>query len=630
MLNEKFKRYIFAILALLVGIGCVCVLLAYTRPMQDLTYDLSLVSLEDNPVVDLETYDSKGWTVYTREGESVTPLIPDGIGGYTGLELGQTFYYTRVMEEALDAPTLRISPMECSFSVWLDDTLIYTDCPELPNQIGSLRLPMNSWYRESPILISLPADYLGRELTVAQSFPEWSETGTVKAWPAAVRLYCSYAYESTLISESFGVALVMGAAFLAVVLLLMDFVRSRDWSILFIALVGVLWMFQQLSTTSFFVKYFGAFGNIPMAAFPLLSALALLTVLTLRSSTHRKLLWVLLGISGAFVGTALVLYWIFPRFQVQGIPALVAENLPYWFCFGNLLVLLIRGILLRDRENRFYRIFIPLALAAIGIVWAWSAIVSGAELWEQLILNLSSGQILFVFSRFFQAITAATMVTTAVEVVTNEMQARTEQQLLAQRKELALESYENLRQQHEEVMILRHDMLRHFSILYDMDNDKQRRAYLEQLIGQEKQIRPVVECGNEMLDIILNSRLGSDRTAGIRVALPYLAAPARLPLSDPDLCALFLNLVDNAITAASAARDPYLLLKFHPKDGQLAIVCENSFDPCQTKKEEKKETVAKHGLGLKIVSNIVGKYNGVILTECTDDCFTVKVVIPLD
>lgn len=192
------------------------------------------------------------------------------------------------------------------------------------------------------------------------------------------------------------------------------------------------------------------------------------------------------------------------------------------------------------------------------------------------------------------------------EALKIELEYRAEKHLIEQRKELSLASYENLRRQHEEVMILRHDMLRHFRTLRDMDSEEKRAAYLTELIGQNEKVRPVVESGNEMLDIILNARLSAAADASIRVEIPHVAAPTVLPLSDPDLCGLIMNIVDNAITAASKAAAPYILLKIHERDGFLGIVCENSFVPYEP--EAKKETVPKHGLGLKIVKGIVAKY----------------------
>ena len=55
-----------------------------------------------------------------------------------------------------------------------------------------------------------------------------------------------------------------------------------------------------------------------------------------------------------------------------------------------------------------------------------------------------------------------------------------------------------------------------------------------------------------MIDIILNGRLASAEAAGVEVEILNAQAPETLPLSETDLCSLMLNLVDNAVAAASA------------------------------------------------------------------------------
>ena len=73
----------------------------------------------------------------------MTELAPDGYGGFDRLdELGQTFYFSRVLSEELDSPTLRLDTGNSAVSVFLDGAVLYTDCPELDNCIGYLRLPM--------------------------------------------------------------------------------------------------------------------------------------------------------------------------------------------------------------------------------------------------------------------------------------------------------------------------------------------------------------------------------------------------------------------------------------------------------------------------------------------------------
>ena len=628
---DKLIRHGPLILALILAVFCAGVLMMYAEPMEDVFLDLSLMNLGDGVAPTPEGPDTKGWTVYTQEGSIRTELTPDGFGGYTGLQLGQTFYFSRVMEEELDSPTLQLGTVERQFSVWLDDMLIYTDCPDLDNRIGYVQLPMSEWVRDDPITISLPADYRGKTLTVAQSFPEWTETSSVVAWPASVRLYCGYAYESGLISETFQTALLAAVAFALTVSLLAAFVRSRDWSILCLAVVAFLWMAQKLAGTSYFFRYYAINSNSLITEVPRISALALLCYLTLQGGTRRKFLWIPVGAFALVVIADAIILSVFPGASTGPVQfSTVILYLPLWFAVISLTVLLVMGTIWWRKENRFYRLFIPLAFTGIAVSWVMQFFLEGADyVWQQITANLLNYQIHYVYTHTLSGVTVAALLAAFVEAVRAELNRRTEQQLMQQRHELAMSSYENLRRQHEEVMMLRHDMLRHYHTLHDMDSDEKRTAYLAELIGQNQKIRPIVESGNEMLDIIINGRLGAAVDAGIHVEIPHVTAPAELRLSNPDLCALVMNIMDNAISAAAKAKAPFVKLTIHEKAGYLAVFCENSFDPEQQNRSAKKETVPKHGLGLKIIRSIVAKYEGVVLDEVRDGNFVVEIVIPL-
>lgn len=630
-MREKFTRYCPLAIALILAAFCCFAFTIYAKPMEDVSLDLSLAWMDNAALPSEAKYDSKGWTVYTQEGETKVELTPDGFGGYSGLELGQTFYYSRVMEEDLDSPTLQLGTAERNFVVFLDDIVIYSDCPELDNRIGYMRLPMHEYLRDDPIIISLPADYQGKTLTIAQSFPEWSETSRVKAFPASVRLYCGYAYESGLISESFQTALISAVSFALILVLLTAFVRNRDWAILCLAAVVFCTMASRLSGVSFSHRYFDTSTNSSNSILPLIPPWALLTFLSIRGGTHRKKLSILLIVYSLSVVAYSIVAICFPRISTTNLIAdLLIFRLPYWIAFILLCAIMVLGTVCWRKENRFYRIFIPMAYAGMGISWLVEIIrMHPAIVWQQIIVSISSVSVHYLLNHTLNGIAVAALIAAIAEAIKTELDRRAEQHLMEQRKEMTMASYENLRRQHEEVMMMRHDMLRHFRTLHDMGGDEKRTAYLADLIGQNQRIRPVVESGNEMLDIILNGKLSVATDAGIRVEIPHVNAPASLPLSDPDLCGLVMNIVDNAITAASAAAEQYILLKIHERDGFLGIVCENSFTPQDLKVEAKKETVPKHGLGLKIVRGIVAKYSGAITENTDGERFTVKIVIPL-
>lgn len=89
------------------------------------------------------------------------------------------------------------------------------------------------------------------------------------AYPTTIKLYCGYAYESALISETFQTALLAMLALLLTLPLLFAFVRNNDWSILCLALVAFVWMVQLLWGTSFFYQYFPSTSNSATITIPL-------------------------------------------------------------------------------------------------------------------------------------------------------------------------------------------------------------------------------------------------------------------------------------------------------------------------------------------------------------------------
>lgn len=254
-----------------------------------------------------------------------------------------------------------------------------------------------------------------------------------------------------------------------------------------------------------------------------------------------------------------------PYFTVRSrIVAFLTDYLVYWLAFVCLIVVVVMGTLWWRKESRYYRVFIPLSYAGITLSWVLE-ITSGDELvWKQIVVNLTSGQAIYLYSHTLPGIIAAGIISAIVEAIKTEMDHHAEQRLLEQRRELAISSYENLRQQHEEVMMIRHDMKNHFIILRELSQSQEVEAYLDKLLQNDEKIRPVIQSGNELFDIILNSKINSAASNGIRVEIIRADIVKDLPIPDADLCSLIMNLLDNAIAAASRVRQqPHMELDMH-------------------------------------------------------------------
>ena len=610
---KKWARLGAAVLTLTLCAVFGGLLLKCMEPMEDRVYDLSL-TWEGEAVPEGWVYDQKGWTVFLQEGDRVTELAPDGFGDFFGpVEPGQTFYFSRVMEEELDAPTLRLGRANRTFAVFLDGDLLYTDCPELTGGIGELRLPALEWYEEEPLLVALPRDYAGKTLTIAQSgepFPE--REGSV--WPCSVTLYCGYAYESGLVADSFQTAIPAALAFAAGTLLLVLFavqaLRGKpDLGALCGGLTALFWMTGRLALA--FLPN-ASLGPLPVDAAMLARNFSLTLLLVFLAS--RLTIWrrVLLGL---FAGAQGILSAAAAAAEITKqltIPLMLVIS---WAGLAGLTAAWILG-LLEWKKSWFFRCFCPLT-AAGAVLWA------ALGLWQ--FDGRSPGMLLQPLAGIM---TAAALAAALAEAVRREAARRTEERLLAQRGELAQSSYEVLRRQHEQVMMLRHDMMKHFQVLRQTTTDEKAAAYLDGLIGENEKIRPVVQSGNEILDVILNGKLSAAADAGIAVEIVRMNAPDKLPLTDAELCSLMMNLLDNAVEAAAAAgvERPYIKLDFRVKEHFFVFSCENS----TTLQHIQKETAPGRGLGLKIIKQIAARYDDLLETEYGADYYNVKLAIPLD
>lgn len=599
-------------------------LLACMKPMENRAYDLSLMDWEWEAAPEDWVYDQKGWTVFTQEGETEKELTPDGFGGFAPLdEPGQTFYFSRVMTEEVDSPTLRLDAGNRAFAVFLDGALLYTDCPELDNRIGYLRLPMLDWYREDPVLVTLRQNYQGKTLTIAQSTDLSGDVlaePSATVWPCSVTLYCGYAYESELVAESFQTAVPAALAFAAGVLLLSLFTMQTrkgkpDMGTLCGGLLAFFWLAKRLDLS--------LLPNVPLGPLPVdvtalareLSLTLLLVFLASRLTGRRRIaVGLLAGAQGMVTAVEIVM-------QITGqltIP--FAATVPVVGLAG-LAAAFLCGVW-EWKRSWFFRCFCPLT-AVLAIAWA------ALGLWKYS--GLSIRDLLLYPSALLTTLTgimtAAALAAALAEAVRREITRRMEARLLAQRSELAQNSYEALRQQHEQVMKLRHNMVNHFQYLRQTVSDEKALAYLDDLIGENEKIRPVVQSGNKVLDVILNSKLSAASHAGIAVELARTQAPDKLPLTDAELCSLMMNLLDNAIEAASApgVKRRYIKLDMHIRNSFFVFTCENG----ATLDWINKETAPERGLGLKIIRQIVARYGNLFDTEYGDDYYRVTVPLSL-
>lgn len=589
------KQTAVILLSLLLFLPALTAVFYYTNPMEDVSYPLFTLVNDGE-----EWGGANGWQVYTNEKGTIQELISDGTGGYFGsIRPGQTFYYSRRLTEAAESPTLKIGAANRTVSVFLDHTLIYTDCPDLDNRIGYLTLPMLEYDRAEPVTFSLPQDYAGKTLTIAQSSPAISDKqgDSSTVWPCEVTLYCGYAYESGLISSAAKALIPAGLLFALELLLLASFILNAFqglffWQLPVFALAVLLQLCSILLNTDFSYQYI---GPLPIDAASLCSDLSVGALFLLLGLYTRKfrlffLIMTALHWSACLFSPALQAGF----FLEYGDLYLFFVNLPKITGFLFLALSLPVCFYLCRQGNHFFchysRTFLTLtACLALFLAAAFLTVPETA----QTVLNLFRQEFALLLPNLslrllWDVCLLSCLLAVLQDQVRQAGERRHERKMLALRNRMAIESYENLYQQSEEIRILRHDTIKHYHLLQVMAQKTPEKipAYLEELIGQAQAVRPVISSQNQTLNILLNGKLNAAAARGITIELKRCDAPAALPLTDSQLCCLVVNILDNAIEASSACENGWIRLDFHCKGQLFVFSCENSRPFVSAKRKE--------------------------------------------
>lgn len=398
------------------------------------------------------------------------------------------------------------------------------------------------------------------------------------------------------------------------------FFGKVDWSPLFLSITAFLSSICQIASVGKI-----QFDILPMdlsSLSRLLSLSVLLLFLTGHMSRTRQLVFSVLTVL-QMIATALCAV---PDIDER--TGFLWQNIPEWIGLITLAGILVCAIWKWKKENRFFYLFRLFALTGLAIFIILLTVFP--VLRHEMAQQFSAGSQGYFLRKLMLLTMISTILSTITEMVLEETARQTEIKLLAQQYHLAQSSFENLRCHYEEVMMLRHDMKKHLTFLRKTTSDEATARYLDELLGQQQTLSPVIQSRNPSMDIILNAKLNEAAEKKIAVEIIRSDVPKSLPLSDTELCSLLMNLLDNSISAASAADKPYIRLDMHQKDGFFVFMCENSALPEQPKQTIKKETMQKHGFGRKIIRRIISHHGNLIKEERLPDSYRVIIALPLD
>ena len=133
------------------------------------------------------------------------------------------------------------------------------------------------------------------------------------------------------------------------------------------------------------------------------------------------------------------------------------------------------------------------------------------------------------------------------------------------------------------------------------------------------------------VNAILQDAADRAKAAGIAFEAAVMV-PKSLPIPDEDLCALLINLLNNALEGAERTpdgREKHIRFRMRVEGAFLPILCENTFDgrvetvPGGALKTMKMDP-ASHGFGMAQMRAVAEKYDSVLSVSWTDAWFTVQ------
>ncbi len=219
---------------------------------------------------------------------------------------------------------------------------------------------------------------------------------------------------------------------------------------------------------------------------------------------------------------------------------------------------------------------------------------------------------------------------------TKEHQNALEQQVKLQAMQISQTTLAQLKEASTQMHELRHEFSNYLIYAQRMLQDKQYAqldAYLAEIKRQKIPVIDAFTTGNTVVNAILNQKSAYAKSLGIHTEF-QIVLPDPLPIDDLTLCSLFGNLLNNAIEACAQQDEPFIRLTVYPVKSYLALRIDNSVPEDVLQKnpqlQSTKEDSRNHGIGIKVLRDIVKKYDGILHYQMVDPhCFSVEIMLKL-
>ena len=218
-----------------------------------------------------------------------------------------------------------------------------------------------------------------------------------------------------------------------------------------------------------------------------------------------------------------------------------------------------------------------------------------------------------------------------VDIVSRYQGVEKEKETLLVREEIGKKQYEELVELISQNRQIVHDIKNHLLIIKEYarcgENDSIQN-YIDAISKEYAVSMSKYWTGNKVIDFILNQKILKAEKNNIEVTVKT-GPIGNIPLGESEICALFGNLLDNAIEATQKITDEkrWIEVYLSQKKNMFFVEIDNNF--VAEPKVEDGELISlkgnSHGYGIKSVKRIVDKYDGMFTYKAGNHVFRVNI-----
>lgn len=288
-----------------------------------------------------------------------------------------------------------------------------------------------------------------------------------------------------------------------------------------------------------------------------------------------------------------------------------------------LVLQLAKGMYIPRVNGKWFYIGQPLA-AGSAVLLEWNEMILGN-------VHLSNSKMIVIgFCLFFLLCSVVLLMLLWVKSIKYK-RAEGMKQIMQMKIEMLEKNFHILQAEYQERTAIVHDMKNHLRAIGGMvekGHTKEAMAYISEITGKLWHGEAIVWSNHETVDLILNMKFQEAQNENIEVNCKC-ENMGDLTLSFVEICALFSNLLDNAIEAnRRCSMERKIGIVCVRREDMLIISVSNPVEKGMGGKENPwlittKPDKKAHGFGIPSIQNVLAAHSGYMRTEVKNNTFCI-------